>query len=122
MRKVFYTAAGILFVILIIMVYPRFNPHPPPYRMHMKSALKAFHTGCVIFWEVNNTDLPCNQETAFKQLFKDGSFPPAWGEELTIKGGGTPETFSATAFHKKSAQMFNINAQGEIEEVSVPKP
>ncbi len=88
----------------------------------MKSALKAFHTGCVIYWEVNDISLPCDRETAFKQLFKDGSFPPAWGEELTIKGGGTPGSFFATVIHKKSPHMFKINAQGEINEISIPKP
>jgi len=121
-RKAVYGIAGLLLLMLFVLVYPNYTPHPPPYNMYMKSALRAFYTGCVIFWEENETDISCNRETAFKQLYGDDPLPSKWGGEITINGGGTPKNFSATASHKKSSKKFRINTQGEIEEIPVSKP
>lgn len=121
-REVVYGTAGLLLLVMFVFLYPNYTPHPPPYNMYMKNALRSFYTGCVIFWEENDNDIFCDQETAFKQLYGEDPLPLKGREEIAINGGGTSATFSATASHKMSSKKFRINAQGEVEESPGLKP
>ena len=78
-----------------------------------KSHLHNLYLGCKAYWVDKSPTQNCDVSSVT---------PTAYGfiqhSYLTIKGGGTKTTFTAQASHMDSTKVFEMNANGEIQEVT----
>ncbi len=113
LKKSWLVIAGILLVLLGVLIYSNFMPpNPPNYDGYSKAALRMFYFACNVFWEEKGADKNCVAEGLSEETH--GFSMGGHFSKVKLEGEGNRKTFSATAFHKNSLKIFEINKDGKI--------
>jgi len=99
----------VFFLVFILLWWGGQHSHPS-YDSDAKSNLHNLYLGCKAYWADNGGDKECNVFT----VANDNYFY-VQTEGVNIEGHGNESTFTATAQHMDSDNVFTMDAKGNIQ-------